>query len=122
MPINGSASVLTESLRPSSATIQPVLVVPRFAPMMTPIALLKLSRPAETKPMVARVVALELCTKAVSPAPEATADQRLPVKRAKKPLSASPATALRPSVMRIIPSRNNPIPPKTVAEVPSMWG
>ena len=58
-PTSGKASLLMPYLNPTSATSQPVVVVPKLAPMTTPIACEKVRMPALTKPMVARVVALE---------------------------------------------------------------
>src|SRR5690606_32524538 len=83
----------------------------------TPTALLNGSRPAETKPMVAMVVALDDCTSAVMPAPAPTADQRLVVYFDRIDRNASPARALSPSVIRIMPRRNRPTPPIRLATI-----
>ena len=44
---------------PKNATIQGVVVVPNVAPMSTPTACGKVTRPALTKPMTVRTVALD---------------------------------------------------------------
>ncbi len=111
MPTIGSAITLIFSLRPSNDTIQPVVVVPRLAPKITPTAAVNGSRPALTNPMVASVVALEDCTRAVIPAPDSSALNGPPVKLVSQRRSESPAAAFKPSVSRIMPSRNRPNPP-----------
>ena len=58
-PTNGKASLPMPNFSPTSATSQPVLVVPSVAPITRPIACEKLRIPALTKPIVASVVALE---------------------------------------------------------------
>jgi hypothetical protein len=112
-PTRGRATALIFSFNPIRDTIQPVLVVPRFEPNITPTAWGKVSSPALTKPMVVRVVALEDCMRAVVPAPDRIADKVPPVKRLNPLLKASPARAFRPLAKRVIPRRNTPIPPKT---------
>jgi hypothetical protein len=59
MPTNGRAASETSNFNPTSDTSHPVLVVPRFAPMITAIALGNAINPALTKPIVITVVALE---------------------------------------------------------------
>lgn len=98
-------------LRPSTATIQPVLVVPRLAPNMTPTACGNVSSPALTNPMVVNVVALEDCTSMVTVAPDNSAENGPRTKRLSTRRKASPATALRPSVSKIMPKRKSPMPP-----------
>ena len=56
--------------------IHAVSVVPMLAPMMTEIACAKVSSPAFTKETVIKVVAVELCTAAVTNIPVS-----MPVKR-----------------------------------------
>jgi hypothetical protein len=107
----GRATVPRLSFSPTSDTIHPVLVVPRFAPMITPTACGKVSSPALTKPIVVSTVALELCSTAVAAVPDAIARNGPPVKRTSVRRSASPASAFSPSVSRIIPRRKRPIPP-----------
>jgi hypothetical protein len=58
MPISGSA--MSETLNfPTTATIQAVMVVPRLAPMITPIDWISVSRPALTNETTSTVVADE---------------------------------------------------------------
>ena len=73
MPISGSASVSILKRSPTSATIQPVVVVPTLAPNSTHSAGPRLSSPALTKPIAATVTALDDCTSAVTATPEASA-------------------------------------------------
>ena len=68
--IKGKAKFVIENLTPNKATIQPVLVVPIFAPITTPIDWLNVSTPALTNPMVANVVAVEDWRIKVKPIPE----------------------------------------------------
>ena len=51
------------------AKIHAVTVVPMLAPIITEIAVASPSRPAFTKLTSIRVVAVELCTRAVTPIP-----------------------------------------------------
>ena len=62
-----------------SETICPVIVVPTLAPKMTPMACSSERRPALTKPTVMTLVADELCTRAVTPAPARIANRRFRV-------------------------------------------
>jgi hypothetical protein len=78
---------------------------------MTPIALVKLNKPAETKPIVAIVVTLEDWTSAVIDTPVSRAFVVEPVNLASQSLRAFPAKAFKPSVIKIMPSRKRPIPP-----------
>ena len=115
--IKGKASFAIENFKPSNATIQPVLVVPILAPIMTPIALLKVRTPALTKPMVANVVAVDDCTTMVRVIPENIAFKGESVKRTSHCLNASPASAFKLSVMRFMPNRNKPMPPSNCNKV-----
>ena len=54
---------------PERLRIQAVMVVPRFAPMMTPVACESFMMPELTKPTTITVVAAELCIIAVTAAP-----------------------------------------------------
>jgi hypothetical protein len=110
-PTIGSAAGSTLILRPNTATSQPVLVVPMFAPKIRPTAWGNVSRPALTKPMVVRVVALDDCTSAVMAAPVATERIGPPVNRSRMSFSAAPAAALSPSVSSTMPIRKRPMPP-----------
>src|SRR5690606_27122122 len=92
-------------------TIQPVLVEPKLAPRITPIELLKLSKPAETEPIVAMVVTLEDCTNAGRESPVGSVFDGEPVNRCSQLIKEWPASAFKPSVIKIMPSRNRPIPP-----------
>ena len=106
--ISGSITVLNFSLKPRIATNHPVIVVPTLAPKIMPRAAEKLISPALTKPMVATVVALEDCKIAVVAAPVNAPDRGLWVNRINAVRMAFPARALSPSVMTIMPNKNNP--------------
>jgi hypothetical protein len=111
----------TFSLKPSSETIQPVLVVPTLAPTITPSAAGKESSPALTKPMVVMVVALEDWTSAVSPTPERNAAGGVPVAHSSTRCNELPAAALRLSDIRIMPTRKRPTPPSRVGMMVNSW-
>ena len=115
IPTRGSATTEMLKRSPSSATSHPILVVPRFAPKMTPIDCENVSNPALTNPIVVSTVALEDCMRSVIVTPATTELTRPPVKRARMDRSESPAIALRPSVSRTIPRRNSPTPPRMPA-------
>ena len=57
--ISGTARAETSALNPKMEMIQAVIVVPIFAPIITPIAWARVSRPALTNPTTITVVALE---------------------------------------------------------------
>src|SRR5690606_16386002 len=57
MPRSGSARTPTSTLTPTSATSQPVVVVPTFAPSTTQTACDSVSSPALTKPTDATMTA-----------------------------------------------------------------
>ncbi len=61
---------------PTAAMIQAVTVVPRLAPMMTPIDSMSVRRPTFTKETTMTVVADEDCRRQVTPKPVATPDAR----------------------------------------------
>src|SRR5690606_5503218 len=113
MAIRGKATCPIENFKPKKATIQPVLVVPILAPIITPMACEKESTPALTKPMVASVVAVEDCTIKVKATPEVIALKGEPVNRPNHCLNVSPAISLRLSVIKVMPSKNKPIPPQS---------
>ena len=57
--ISGTAKSEMSALKPSNDTIHAVIVVPIFAPIITPTACVSVNRPAFTKPTVITVVADE---------------------------------------------------------------
>jgi hypothetical protein len=69
----GSARFSMFILKPTVATIQPVMVEPRLDPMITASAFLKGIMPASTNPSVIRAMTDELCKKAVNNVPPAMA-------------------------------------------------
>lgn len=69
-PIIGSAMSARENLKPKIAISHAVVVVPKFAPIITPIASRRVSRPALTKLTTITVVTVELWTVMVMNVPE----------------------------------------------------
>src|SRR5690606_39832074 len=59
IPISAMAMGVICILKPNSATIQAVMVVPMLAPMITPVDCTKLSRPALTKLTAITVVVVD---------------------------------------------------------------
>lgn len=110
-PTSGRASASIFTPKPSTATIQPVIVVPTLAPNTTHSDWEKLSSPALTKPITATVTALDDCTSAVTPSPASRPRQRVRVEAASRRSSAGPAASRSPLVMSSMPSRNRPTPP-----------
>ncbi len=90
--IAGSARAATLSLKPTRATIQPVKVVPMFAPMITPTACVREKSPADTKPTTMTVVAELDWMTLVTVNPVSTPLNRLEVILASRDLRRSPAT------------------------------
>ena len=58
-PTIGSATFESENLNPSHAITHAVVVVPKFAPIITPIASLSVKSPALTKPTTITVVTVD---------------------------------------------------------------
>ena len=85
-----------------------------MAPIMTPMALAKASKPALTKLTSISVVAVEDWTRAVTMIPVNTHLKRLDVIDAMKARSFSPAIFCRPPLIRDIPYRNMPRQPRRV--------
>jgi hypothetical protein len=110
--IIGKAAAVSETRTPMSATSQPVAVVPTFAPKTRPNPCGKVSRPALTRPIVVMVVALDDCTRSVTTAPQNAPRSGVPAALLNTVRSAEPASAFRPPVMTVIPSRNRPTPPR----------
>src|SRR5262249_549994 len=63
--------------------------------------------------MVVIVVALDDCTISVTKAPQKAPDNGVAAALPSVVRSRGPATALRPLVMTLLPSRNRPTPPRT---------
>ena len=93
--------------------IQPVKVVPKLAPITTPMAWLNVIKPALTKPIKVIVVAEDDCTKAVIVAPDKKALKGVPVNRASAFCNEDPAKVVKPSLSKDIPIRNKPMPPSS---------
>ena len=93
------------------AIIHPVMVVPIFAPQITPIACCSSIRPALTNPTTITVVTELLWIVHVTKIPTATAIRRFAVNALTACLSLSPAIFCRESDMACIPYMNNPSPP-----------
>ena len=89
--INGIARTDMSAENPRSEISQAVTVVPIFAPIITPIALVRESSPAFTKLTTITVVALEDWIMAVIIKPVRTLLKGLEVMDAKNDLSRSPA-------------------------------
>lgn len=103
-------AILTEN--PSEVT-HAVSVVPILAPIMTPTALPKDSKPAFTKLTTMIVVADEDWTRAVRTVPVRTRLKAFEVIEAMKDLRRSPADFCKPSLMSAIPKRNMHRAPKS---------
>ena len=95
-------------------TIQAVMVVPMFAPMINPTDWERFRIPALTKPTTMTVVAEEDCTRAVMPAPRRTAISRFPVTIFKNFDIFELAAFCIPSLITVMPYRNIPNPPNRV--------
>ena len=109
--IANRANSVMSILKPTIATIHPVMVVPMFAPMITPIACIRLIRPAFTKLTTMTVVADDDCIMIVIRRPVNTAIRRLLVMSCRNVLSLFPADFCRPSERICIPYRNSPSEP-----------
>jgi hypothetical protein len=121
--IMGNAAAVSDTRTPIRATSQPVPVVPIFAPNTRPNPCGKVSRPALTRPIVVMVVALDDCTSRVTTAPQNAPDSGVAAALLRTVRSPEPASALRPLVMTVMPSKKRPTPPRieiaTCARFPS---
>ena len=96
---------------PVKLRIQDVMVVPTFAPIIIPIACLRLIIPELTKPTTITVVAEELWIIAVTPAPSKNPLNLLDVNFSRMFFNWFPALFSRASPIIFIPKRNNAKPP-----------
>ena len=96
---------------PNAATSQPVPVVPILAPNTRLKPCGKVRSPALTSPIVVMVVALDDCTSRVMTAPQNVPSSGVAAALSITCFKAVPASALSPSVITAIPSRNRPMPP-----------
>ena len=103
------------------AKIQAVTVVPILAPMITAIALPRASRPALTKLTIRSVVAVELCTMAVTTMPVRMHLKWLEVILAMKIRMRFPAIFCNPPLIRDIPYRNIAREPNRVRILSSIF-
>ena len=99
----GTAMALTSALKPKMEMIQAVIVVPIFAPIITPMAWARVSSPALTKPTTITVVALEDWTSAVTPSPESIPLNGLEVIVPRSFLILPPAAFCMPELIMFIP-------------------
>src|SRR5262245_59171993 len=111
--IIGNAAAVRETRTPMSAMSQPVPVVPMFAPNTSARPLEKVSNPALTRPIVVIVVALDDWTRSVTNAPQNVPDSGVAAALLSVARNPEPASAFRPPVMTLMPSRNRPTPPRT---------
>ena len=95
------------------ATIHAVTVVPMFAPKITPVACIRSSKPAFTKPTTMTVVADEDCIIIVNTTPTSNPIIGLRVSDSSSRLSLSPAAFSRPSPIIFMPYRNSARPPSS---------
>ncbi len=118
IPIKGNDKKLRLTLNPSNAIIQAVMVVPIFAPIITPTDAISESRPAFTKLTIITVVADEDCIVVVTKIPVKTPFIRLLVIAARICLILLPATFCKASLMSFIPYKNSPNAPISVRNFP----
>src|SRR5262247_1295628 len=117
-PTRGIAAEAILRRKPKTATSHGVEVVPSVAPMVIPIACENVTRPALTKPITVRMVAVEDWIATVKSAPDTTALNRPDTSVCSARRSESPARLFSPSVRWWIPSRNSPRPPRSGTAVP----
>ena len=105
MPIAiiGIVKALISTLNPSSEMIHAVAVVPILAPIMTPIACVRLRSPAFTKLTTITVVADEDWIIAVMKSPVSAPRKRLDVIAESSERRRSPAAFWSPSLIIFIP-------------------
>ena len=107
----GNAKADISTLKPNAEIIQAVTVVPILAPIMTPIACVKLKRPAFTKLTTMTVVADEDWIRAVISMPVKTPATRFEVMAVRIRRKLSPASFCKPSLMIFMPYKKSPNAP-----------
>ncbi len=107
-PIISSAALVT-----LKATICAVIVVPMFAPMITPTDWDSDIRPAEMKPTTSTVVTDDDWITAVTKAPVIAPMNRFEVSLARIDFMRSPATAFSAVAICSMPNRNSARPPNS---------
>ncbi|OPZ73710.1 MAG: hypothetical protein BWY82_01033 [Verrucomicrobia bacterium ADurb.Bin474] len=120
IPIIGSAKALMLTLNPKNDTNQKVVVVPMLAPMIIPIASVRVSSPALTKLTIITVVADDDWTRQVTENPVPTAAKRFCVTVRMALRSWSPESFCSDSDMIFIPKRNMPRLPSAEKKDPIM--
>src|SRR6516165_828535 len=121
-PTRGIAAEAILRRKPKIATSHGVEVVPRVAPMLIAMACENVTRPALTKPITVRIVAVEDWIATVKSAPDTTALNRPDTSVCSARRSESPARLFSPSVRWWIPSRNRPRPPSTFTKAAASMG
>ena len=96
-----------------NAMIWAVIVVPTFAPMITPTDCWSDSRPAEMNPTTSTVVTDEDWITAVTKAPVVAAMNRFFVSLARTLLMPEPATDFNASVICSMPNKKTASPPRS---------
>ncbi len=100
-------------LRADSATIHPVILVPRIAPITIPIAWRTFIIPELTKPTTITEVAEEDWITAVTPVPSRMPLRGVLLKRYSTSSSLLPATFFKFSPMNAMPNKNSATPPRS---------
>ncbi|MHB9293657.1 hypothetical protein Holit_02784 [Hollandina sp. SP2] len=107
-PTAGRANTEILKVKPTREMIHPVIVVPILAPMMTPIAWVRVSSPALTKETTITVVAEDDWIIAVTIKPVNTAVTLFPVMKPRTCWNRDPAVCWMPSLITFMPYRNSP--------------
>jgi hypothetical protein len=118
IPTDGRAIEAIFMLKPINETIHAVVVVPIFAPMITPIDWVRLRSPALTKDTTITVVAEDDWIIVVTAAPVSTPTNRFLVIKFKALWSRSPAACCIPSLITFIPYKKRHIPPVRRNRIP----
>lgn len=120
-PIIGNAKSSILNLSQMSATSQPVIVIPTFAPNISHKEFEKVKIPAFTNPIANKVVTVDDCIIAVTKKPERNHFSFVSVHRSKIFVSMGHDADFNPSDMMNIPSKNKPIhQSNTPKDVPSI--
>ena len=103
-PKNGHTKLLMLNWNPNIDMIHAVAVVPIFAPIITGMACLSVSRPALTKLTVMTVVAVEDCTAAVTNVPVRSPPARCLVMVPRTARRCPPVSFCKPSLIVFMPN------------------
>ena len=110
VPVDRMLPIAEPPSRYPRQMIQPVMLVPRMEPRITPMPCRTFIIPALTKPTVMTEVAQDDCSTAVTPVPRRMPRSGVPDSRYRIGSSFAPEAFFSPSPICVMPKRNKAMP------------